>query len=124
MKTLQPLVYVVDDEPLLIELAVALLEPAGYRVQTFLTPVSALQAFSDAEERPAVLVTDYAMHDMTGLDLIRECRQIEPRQKVLMVSGTVDESIYRHSRVKPDLFLPKPYQARQFLQAVESLLKP
>jgi CheY-like chemotaxis protein len=119
----KPLIYVVDDEPLLLELATALLEPAGYAVKTFPDGDVALQAFASAKSRPALIITDYAMHRMTGLDLIRECRQIHPKQRIIMVSGTVDENIYANSRHKPDRFLPKPYQSKQLISAVEALLK-
>lgn len=118
----KPLVYVVDDEPLLLELAAALLEPAGYVVKTFLDGDSALQAFATAKTRPALVITDYAMHEMTGLDLIRECRHIQPKQKIMLVSGTVDESIYANTHHKPDRFLAKPYQSRQLISTVQSLL--
>jgi hypothetical protein len=40
-----------------------------------------------------------------------------------MLSGTVDESICRDSPVKPDRFLAKPYQARQFTTLVQSVLE-
>ena len=52
----------------------------------------ALAEFS--KSRPAVLVTDYAMGAMNGMDLMRECRRIQPQQKILLLSGTVDENIY------------------------------
>ena len=118
----KPLVFVVDDEPLLIELAAALLEPAGYAIQTFRDADSALQAYKSAEAYPQVILTDYAMHRMTGLDLVRECRKINPRQKIIMVSGTVDEKIFQTSRFKPDHFLAKPYQGKQLISLIESVL--
>src|SRR5437899_2502106 len=102
------LVYVVDDEPMLLELAAVILQPLGYHVKTFRDPQSALQAFTAARPRPALLITDYAMHRMNGMDLLEACRRLEPKQKVLMISGTVDESVYRNSPCKPDLFLAKP----------------
>jgi len=64
------------------------------------------------------------MHSMTGMDLIEACRKIKPQQRVLLVSGTVDENIYRNSKSKPDRFLAKPYQARQLVDLVEDLLPP
>jgi CheY-like chemotaxis protein len=116
------LIFVVDDEPLLLELAVTLLEPIGCDVRTFRDPETALAAFAAARPRPALIVTDYSMHDRTGLDLIRECRRLVPKQRMVLVSGTVDERIYADSASKPDLFLAKPYPARRFVSAVESLL--
>jgi DNA-binding NarL/FixJ family response regulator len=62
------------------------------------------------------------MHQMNGLDLIRDCRRINPRQKVLLVSGTVDAAIYRDSPHKPDAFLAKPYQTQELVDAVKALV--
>jgi CheY-like chemotaxis protein len=116
------LIYVVDDEPMLLELASVILEPLGYTIETFRGPESALRAFQAAEPPPALLITDYAMHEMTGLDLVEACRKIRPRQKALLVSGTVGADICRDAPVKPDRFLAKPYQAKQLIDAVEAML--
>jgi CheY-like chemotaxis protein len=116
------LIYVVDDEPMLLELASVILEPLGYTIETFRGPESALQAFKTAERPPDLLITDYAMHSMTGLDLVEACRQIRPRQKALVVSGTVGADILRDAPVKPDRFLAKPYQAKHLIEAVAAVL--
>jgi CheY-like chemotaxis protein len=79
-------------------------------------------AFSLADPRPVLIVTDYAMHTMNGMDLINACRQVDPQQRILLVSGTVDESIYRNAAEKPDEFLAKPYQSRQLASLVRSLV--
>jgi CheY-like chemotaxis protein len=114
-------VFVVDDEPMLLEMAVMILEPLHFRVRTFRDAQTALAEFSAANPRPALIVTDYAMHAMTGMDLIRECRRIHPKQKIVLLSGTVDESIYTKADVKPDRFLAKPYQVSDFVDLVRSL---
>jgi len=116
------LIYVVDDEPMLLELASVILEPLGYTIETFRAPETALRAFRAAEPPPALIITDYAMHTMTGLDLAEACRQIRPRQKVLLVSGTVGPDIFRGAPVRPDRFLAKPYQAKQLIDMVEAVL--
>jgi CheY-like chemotaxis protein len=118
-----PLVYVVDDEPMLLELATVILEPQGYRVKSFRDPEIALQTFGASKPRPDLLVTDYAMHTMNGMELIEHFRRLEPGQKILLVSGTVGEDIFQNSAAKPDRFLAKPYQASQLLGAVKSLLE-
>jgi CheY-like chemotaxis protein len=117
------LVYVVDDEPMLLELATVILEPQGYQVKSFRDPELAVAAFTKSSPRPAVVVTDYAMHSMNGMQLIEQLRNLEPRQKVLLVSGTVGEDVFRGSPSKPDMFLAKPYQAVQLTAAVKSLIE-
>jgi DNA-binding NtrC family response regulator len=117
------LIYVVDDEPMLLELASVILEPLGFGVKTFRDPDTAIENFSAAKPPPALIITDYSMHSTNGLDLIKACRSVHPRQRILLVSGTVDEYIYRDSPFKPDSFLAKPYQAKELVDAVESLLE-
>src|SRR4051794_12630213 len=110
--TLQNLIYVVDDEPMLLELATVVLQPLGYQIETFRDPESALRSFASASRRPALIITDYAMQSMNGLELVAACRSLQPDQKVLLLSGTVDEQTYENQQVKPDRFLGKPYQAK------------
>jgi two-component system, cell cycle sensor histidine kinase and response regulator CckA len=116
------LIYVVDDEPMLLELASVILEPLGYSVKTFSSPESALSAFESAEPRPALIITDYAMHKMNGLELAAACRRIRPEQKVLLVSGTVGPDIFHGAPVTPVAFLAKPYQSRQLIDGVATIL--
>src|SRR5215831_9714288 len=119
--TAKPTIFVVDDEPMLLELAVVILEQLGYDIQTFRDPKTALESYSSLHSAPALLITDYAMHDMNGMQLMTECRRLRPRQKVLLLSGTVDEHIYHNEPVKPDRFLAKPYQAKQLLDTVTAI---
>src|SRR5437879_10504411 len=88
-KATKALIFVVDDEPMLLELASVILEPLGYKVKTFRDPQSAIQAYTSSKPQPSLIITDYAMHAMTGMDLIKACREIEPGQRVLLVSGQV-----------------------------------
>lgn len=117
-----PLIYVVDDEPMLLELATVILEPEGYQVQTFRDPEMALKTFKTAKSRPALLITDYAMHQMNGMQLVEAFRRLDPTQKILLVSGTVGEEVFSESSAKPDKFLAKPYQAADLTKLVKELL--
>lgn len=114
-------IFVVDDEVILLDLAKTILQPLGFEVLTFNDPKAALEAF--VKSRPELIVTDYAMGDLTGLELLCECRRINPQQKVILVSGTVDERIFSDGKIKPDGFLSKPYQIGDLIQAVRALVK-
>ena len=100
-----------------------ILEPEGYQIKSFRDPEVALQTFTKAKPRPALLITDYAMHTMNGMQLVEEFRRLEPAQKILLVSGTVGEEVFRNVPAKPDKFLAKPYQAAELASLVKSLLK-
>jgi two-component system cell cycle sensor histidine kinase/response regulator CckA len=113
-------VFVVDDEPMLLELAEAILKPQGYQVRTFRDPETALKEYIIAP--PEVVITDYAMGRMSGMDLIRECRRLNPRQKMILLSGTVDEHVFAGAAVRPDQFLSKPYQVAELADRVRLLL--
>jgi len=120
---LRPRIFVVDDEPILLELAQKILSGLKCEIQTFSNPEIALQKYSTDEKPPDLLITDFAMHEMDGLALIRACRRLNPKQKILLVSGTVDESVFDGTGVKPDRFLAKPYMPSDLTDLVEELLK-
>ena len=113
-------VFVVDDEPMLLELAEAILKPIGYNVRTFRDPELALKEFPAA--RPEVIVTDYVMGRMSGMDLIRECRRLNPKQKMVLLSGSVDEQVFADAPVKPDRFMSKPYQIHELTDCIRALI--
>jgi DNA-binding NtrC family response regulator len=98
------------------------LGPLGFRVRMFRDAEKAIRAFGLTKPPPALIVTDYAMHTLTGMDLIQACRRIHPQQKIILVSGTVDETIYHNAEVKADRFLAKPFQARQLADLVREVL--
>lgn len=116
------LIYVVDDEPMLLELATVILGPFGYRIKTFRDPDTALKAYTSDATKPALIITDYAMHTMTGMDLIEECKRLNPTQKIILVSGTVGEEVFRDSPTQPNYFLAKPYEIRELTDLVRSVL--
>lgn len=116
----KPAIFVVDDEVLLLELAEAILSPLGCRVIKFSDPEMALQEFPKIQ--PAVVITDYAMGRMSGMDLIRECRRLNPRQKTVLISGTVDGEVFANAAVKPDAFVAKPYDVSKLAELVREMI--
>ena len=105
---------------MLLELAEAILKPMGYDVHTYRDPEQALKEFPALQ--PAVVITDYAMGRMNGMDLIRECRRVNPQQKMILLSGTVDEHVFADAPFKPDQFLTKPYQIHELAERIQSLI--
>jgi two-component system cell cycle sensor histidine kinase/response regulator CckA len=115
-------IYIVDDEPTLLELAEYILEMEGYKFEKFEEPKKALAAFQAADPKPDLIITDYVMLGMDGLQLVGECQRIKPDLKSILVSGTVQEEVVHRSPTKVDSFLRKPYLAQEFLATVGNVL--
>ena len=118
----KPLIYIVDDEPLLVDLAEASLAPGGYVFKKFTDPEEALKSFAKARPKPDVLVTDYAMGKMSGLELLERCRETAPDIKCVLLSGTVGAELVLNANVKVDRFMGKPYQPENLLELVRRVL--
>ena len=115
-------VLVVDDDAMVRDLEAQVLRLQGYQV---LEAESAAEALLLAGQAGVVhlLITDYAMPEVDGLELSRRFRAVHPKTPVLMVSGSLP---LLHVRSKPELerfeFLAKPFQFHELLHKVRRLL--
>jgi DNA-binding NtrC family response regulator len=116
-------VFIVDDDALLVEFATAVLEAAGHKVKHFSDPKALLRALRDANPKPAVLITDYEMGEINGLQLIQSSHKIHPSLKTLLLSGTVDSTISLNHAAKVHRFLGKPYDPAQLRKIVAELMR-
>jgi len=65
-----------------------LLEELGFEVETACNGEEGLKLF--APGRFELIVTDYRMPRMDGLELIRQVRQVEPAARIILLSGFVE----------------------------------
>lgn len=114
-------VFVVDDNALLGEITRQLIASAGYETKLFSQGLPARAELLAAAAPPAVLVTDFDIGDINGLDLIGDVRAKLPRLKTLLVSGTAKPEALAKHPVKPDQFLAKPFRADDLIGAVDRL---
>lgn len=115
------LVFIVDDNELLGEITHQLIASAGYETRLFHQGLPARAALFAANPPPALLVTDFDIGDINGLDLINDVRAKLPLIKTLLLSGTAKPEVLARNPIKPDLFLPKPFRADDLLGAVDRL---
>jgi two-component system response regulator HydG len=111
------LIFSVDDDPVTCEAIAAALEPEGHELLKFQRPKEALDAARD--RAPAVVITDFAMPELNGLEFVLALRQHCPDTMFLVVSGqaTVEDavSLMKHGVVD---VLVKPPRARALRRAV------
>jgi CheY-like chemotaxis protein len=84
-------VLYVDDEPRLARLEERRLTQLGYVITAVSDGPAALAAFRANPAGFDVIITDYQMPRMTGLDLAREISRIRPELPVILSTGNVDE---------------------------------
>lgn len=77
----------VDDEAAIVDLAEERLALFGFEPVGFASPAEALDAFREAPETFDLVITDYAMPDMTGLELAKAVWKLRPELPVLLVTG-------------------------------------
>lgn len=89
----------IDDEPVPLELRCDLLKRAGYRVVAAGSGREGIRLFS--AEQFDLVVLDYWMADMDGLDVAEELKRINSKVPIVMLSGfrsILDEGIGRVDR--------------------------
>lgn len=120
--SIRPLVYIVDDEPMIGELVGSFLQMEGLQVEVFNEPLAALDAFRMANPKPALLLTDFQMPDMNGLELIRACKELHPELHTISISGTMNNSDMEEAGIAPDRFVRKPFLASDLRRPMAELL--
>jgi two-component system cell cycle sensor histidine kinase/response regulator CckA len=114
-------VLLVEDEPILRELAHAILTEAGYRVLGAEQSETARDIWEQHHHEIDLLLTDMVLPgQQTGRELAAELQQNKPNLKVIYTTG------YSQDLVEPDCnpmnFLQKPYPPETLIRAVRTCL--
>ena len=86
-------VLVVDDEPSMRQMLTIALRREGYHVSSV---ESGRAALASLEVEPVdVLITDVRMPEMTGVELLREAKRLDPSLSVILMSafGSIDQKL-------------------------------
>jgi two-component system, OmpR family, phosphate regulon sensor histidine kinase PhoR len=117
------LILVVDDNREICEfLQDAVLAPAGYDVRTVGDGMSALTLAR--ELKPALVLTDHQMPNLTGVELTRRLRRDFPEIPVVMITGESTEALVIEAlRAGVADYYTKPFDPDELLGAVERVLE-
>jgi PAS domain S-box-containing protein len=103
-------VMCIDDEAMLARVTEHLLAPLGYRVRTCTSATDALQAIRSEPTAYDVVVSDFNMPELSGLEVAAEVARIRPDLPVVLVSGYVSEDTRRRAAAAGvRQVLQKPY---------------
>jgi CheY-like chemotaxis protein len=115
-----PSVVLLDDEKTYLALMAQMLEEhLECSVTTFTRPLDALGALPSAS--PAVIVSDYFMPQINGLEFIRLASAIAPDAAFLLISAhdlqDAEPQMARLANLKG--FLPKPFGWRRLAEEIK-----
>ena len=117
-------VLVVDDEELLLTLAIRTLEELGYAPVGFASSAAALEAFRAAPGLFDGIVTDERMPGLSGSELIREVRAIRRAIPILLVGGYFAGQVTALAlETGADEVLKKPLSARDLAMSLARVLR-
>jgi signal transduction histidine kinase/CheY-like chemotaxis protein/streptogramin lyase len=80
-------ILLVDDEASLAEIGTQILERLGYEVEGISNPIDALETFREKPNQYHLVISDLTMPHMTGIQLAREIKKINPDIPVILCSG-------------------------------------
>lgn len=117
-------VMIVDDEPIMIDVAQAFLEDAGYT--NFLTTDDSTQALEMMlKQRPDVLLMDLVMPGKTGFELLREIRS-EPALRympvIVLTAASDSDTKLQALELGATDFLSKPVDASELVLRLRNAL--
>lgn len=120
MKTDDPIVFVVDDDPRMQEALRSLVEAMGFRVMTFGSASKFLEI--DKPDAPACLILDLELPGINGLELQQELADREAPPVIFVTGhGNIPSSV-RAMKAGAVEFLTKPFEERQLQSAIEKAI--
>ena len=92
-------ILLVDDDKDIVFIFDMYLKSIGYTIVSFINPVEALNYFNKNFTNCILVITDYGMPQMSGLDLIKKIRETDRnhRIKIIVISATVKNNIINYN---------------------------
>ncbi|MBN2719391.1 MAG: response regulator, partial [Deltaproteobacteria bacterium] len=115
----------VDDKRQILKMGQRLLTPFGYQVSIANGGEEALRIFDETPDGFCLVITDYSMPGMTGIELANELRRRQPDIPIIMMSG-YDESISKEALAASGInaFLKKPVEAKDLVKSIKKVMHP
>jgi CheY-like chemotaxis protein len=115
-------ILVCDDNQSVREFASEALEDSGYHVIAAENGQSALAVIENEATPLDLLLVDFAMPGINGVDVAQRTRQRRPNLPILLITGNAEQAAVR-SEAEGVPLLTKPFKQAQLVSRVADLLK-
>jgi PAS domain S-box-containing protein len=119
----QERILFVDDEEMLVEMNCQRLERLGYTVVASTNGREALDIFKTDPQKFDLVITDYTMPQMTGVELARALVEVRPDIPIILCSG-LNERIATEQTAAPGIraFIAKPSGRQKLAELIRKVL--
>ncbi len=114
-------ILVVDDEPSILKLVRAYLEPEGYEVHTAVDGPAGLKAARAF--RPDVIILDVMLPGMDGIELLSRLRRESNAHVIMLTARTEETDKIIGLSVGADDYVTKPFSPRELVARVKAALR-
>lgn len=114
------LILLVDNDPNVLHTLTDLLEMAGAEVAATEHPKDILSSLEEYPDGWDILITDYDMPQLNGIDLAVHVCTIAPNMPIMMISSLIDSLNLPTSVI--DATMAKPVDGHIFVQTIETLV--
>jgi two-component system, cell cycle sensor histidine kinase and response regulator CckA len=116
-------ILVAEDESLVRSLACLSLRKKGYQVLEAADGEEALKILTQRANSIHLIITDVVMPQISGRELARKAKLLQPEIKILYMSGYTENAIVHHGVLEPGLeFIPKPFSPGALSRLVREIL--
>jgi signal transduction histidine kinase/ActR/RegA family two-component response regulator len=118
-------IMAIDDEPVLSRILGRMLENMNHAVVTFNDPADALELLEKNPDAFDVVITDLGMPKLTGWDVTKRVKELNPEIAVILVTGWFIEDSNNSVRERgADMLITKPYTSQHLQKALEIVSLP
>jgi DNA-binding NtrC family response regulator len=116
-------IVVVDDDPMIVKMCESVLTKQGHTVQGFTSTGEALRHLA-AAPKPDLLVVDYKMPELNGLEFIQRAWDLRPKLRVVMITahGT-RELLGEAAETGVHGLILKPFTPAELTQGIKKVLE-
>jgi PAS domain S-box-containing protein len=115
-------ILVIDDEIMILDLAQDMLKSIGFKVYTANNAEKGLKIYKEKMKEIDIVFLDLIMPDVSGFTCYNELRTLNPKLKILIISGIGDEDRKRELKELGIIhYIEKPFSVHDLIDKVESL---